>query len=297
MNEKKNEEVKIAYIVLSHKNMSQVNRLIKALKTDTTDFFVHIDKKAKTIRDELIVDKQVVLLSEDESVNVEWGHISQVYAILALIKKVYQQEKTYDYLWLISGQDFPIKTNKEIVSCLKEGGCYINISDKFWNKRNDLYYPKWIIKRGQIWRLLRRVYVEMTGGYSKTYRIFKRKPLCEKALFGSTWWALPYKCVSEIVEIVEQNPNILKYYSNSLCPDESFFQTVFSMTTYRGQEKGMLTYVDWSDGGNSPRILTEVDFEKMINSHYLLARKFDSDICDSIIDELEIHIGEKQAKG
>lgn len=40
-----NSNIKIAYIVLCHKNAGQINKMIKKLDSKNCDFFLHIDKK------------------------------------------------------------------------------------------------------------------------------------------------------------------------------------------------------------------------------------------------------------
>ena len=41
-----NSNIKIAYIVLCHKNAGQINKMIKKLDSKNCDFFLHIDKKS-----------------------------------------------------------------------------------------------------------------------------------------------------------------------------------------------------------------------------------------------------------
>ena len=171
--------IRIAYIVLCHKNATQVNRLINSLKNENTDFYIHIDKKVfKHLRKNLQEDEQITILLEDESVDVSWGHVSMVYAVLAAIRRIMNSPKVYDYVWLISGQDFPIKSTAEINKTLQNDECYIQMKkNQNWNKRNDLYWPTWLINRTKFAKILRRFYVEITGGYSRTFNICKREEL------------------------------------------------------------------------------------------------------------------------
>ena len=46
----------MAYAIQCHKNIDQVNRLIKVLKSDDIDLFIHVDKKSN-IKDKIIKDK------------------------------------------------------------------------------------------------------------------------------------------------------------------------------------------------------------------------------------------------
>ena len=46
-------------------------------------------------------------------------------------------------------------------------------------------------------------------------------------------------------------------------------------------------YIDWSQGGSNPKILTVQDFEGLTKSDKLIARKFDIKIDTRILDMLD----------
>jgi hypothetical protein len=56
-----------------------------------------------------------------------------------------------------------------------------------------------------------------------------------------------------------------------------------------------LRYVDWSEGGPSPRVLTSYDLERMVRSSALFARKFDPRVDAAVIDALDAHIDKIRA--
>ena len=97
-----------------------------------------------------------------------------------------------------------------------------------------------------------------------------------------------------MISFNDNRPELLSYFSHSLCPDECFFQTLFNMTTYKQQNRESLTYVDWTEGGNSPKILTMSDLTMLEKSSCLMARKFDENICDKVLSELEMLVKEKR---
>ena len=111
----------IAVLLECHKNADQVNRLIKALSDPEIDFFIHVDRKAVTLRNQLHCDSRVFLLPKEFSVDVRWGQFSQVKAILNLIKYA-NANKKFPYYWLMSGQDYPIKPIRYIKEVLGIGG-------------------------------------------------------------------------------------------------------------------------------------------------------------------------------
>ena len=57
-----------------------------------------------------------------------------------------------------------------------------------------------------------------------------------------------------------------------------------------------LHYVDWSEGGNSPKTLTIDDYEKLKASDKLMARKFDIGTDINILNHLPIKMGSKECQ-
>lgn len=290
--------MKIAILCQCHKNAEQVNRLIKSMQyNDVFDFYIHVDKKSN-ISNGILKNDHVFVLSNENCVNVLWGDISQVTATLKMIECA--KKKKYDYYWLLSGQDFPIKSPKYIVEFLEKdtNKNYINLFEgekhkKTDFKRNEIYYCKFLRKRGLLSKLIKRLYIEITGGWEKTYPLFKRKSienLQVNFFFGSSWWCLNGRTIEWMMKYIEKNPNYVKFYRNTLCPDESFFQTLFMNSPFKDSKMEYLTYVDWSSGKSNPRILTLEDKDNIFASDFLIARKFDAEIDEDIIEELEMKI-------
>src|ERR1700744_2296536 len=69
------EPVRLAYLLLIHKNPNQANRLIgQLLKDSQADIFIHIDKKSHPkMAPVLLKDPRVVVLGDP--VEVTWGDI------------------------------------------------------------------------------------------------------------------------------------------------------------------------------------------------------------------------------
>ena len=133
------------------------------------------------------------------------------------------------------------------------------------------------MKRKMYQRVLRRVWYLLTGGKRRTLGIFCKKRPVESLYYGSNWWCLPTKCVEQMLSKLDNIEGYMEYYATSLCADESFFQTLFMITDYAGKQVGNLTYIDWSEGGSSPKTFTKEDYPTLSNlpPRYLLARKVD----------------------
>ncbi len=272
-------EKRIAYMILAHKLPQQVNHLIERLDCDGVDFYLHVDKKSDIIKE---INLKENLHIVQQRVDVKWGHISEIEATLELMKCVKNSSYTYDYVWLISGQDYPIKSNAYIKNFFLEnyGSNFIEVIPKYderylrYLKRNQTWYPIWGASPKFIVRVLRKIYNYMTGGMKHT--IIKRKNILGvEWFFGSQWFAITYEAMLYILEEAYAKP-YLKYYKNCICSDESFFQTILGNSEYADTIKDYITYVDWSEGKKNPKILTEEDYERLKSSDKLIARKFEN---------------------
>ena len=73
-------------------------------------------------------------------------------------------------------------------------------------------------------------------------------------------------------------------------PDESIIQTLYMNSSYKDCHSDKLTYVDWTNELNHPNTFTINDFSKLINSNFFMARKFDENIDNDIIEKLYVNL-------
>lgn len=285
--------MRIAYLVLCHKNSNQVSTLINQLDQDGVDFYVHIDKKTTSFT--LPERYNLFVLPPEKRIDVRWATNSMVYATLNLAHAALSSNVKYDYLCLLSGQDFPIKSNCEIRDYLQanNGANFIEILPtdhplyRRYCKRNELYYPEWIYGRSNVCKALKRLFIYLTGGFNRTYSLFRRKvPKDISFSYGSQWWCLTRECLHWIVDYLDNNPEVLRFFDHALTPDECIFQTVFMMSPFSKTAEDKLTFLEWDTNRNNPRILTKVDYQLLINSDKMFARKFDCDKDREIVDLL-----------
>ena len=271
--------IRIAYLVLAHKNPQAINKMISALNDESVEFYIHIDKKSNIIDD---ITKAENIFISDNRVDVKWGSIKQVEAMLALMNMVKNSGREYDYVWFISGQDYPIKSNEYIQNFFTQnfGYNFIEIIPKDderykrYLKRNQTWYPTWGASPKFIMRVLRKLYNYMTGGMK--HSIIKRKNILGVDwCFGSNWFAITHEAMNYVLNEVDNKP-YLKYFKNCISPDESVFQTIIGNSEYANTVKDYLAYVDWSEGKKNPKILMSEDYEKLKASEKLIARKFES---------------------
>ena len=145
--------MKIAYLILAHNNLEHLKRLVKALNDDGIDFFIHLDKKVST---SISFDKESKINLVKNRIDIKWGGYSMVEATFMLLKTAYETGK-YDYYVLLSGVDYPIKSNQYIKS--------------FFMKNNGKSFINVVKMPGNGKGFDRLEYYHLEGGYRQTNKI------------------------------------------------------------------------------------------------------------------------------
>ncbi|KAK1339701.1 hypothetical protein QTO34_018256 [Cnephaeus nilssonii] len=112
----------LAYIMVIHHNFDTFERLFRAIYMPQNVYCVHVDEKATAafkgaVEQLLSCFPNAFLASKMEP--VVYGGISRLQADLNCIRDLVASEVPWKYAVNTCGQDFPLKTNKEIVQYLK----------------------------------------------------------------------------------------------------------------------------------------------------------------------------------
>lgn len=288
--------MKIAYIILCHKSPNQINGLISSLNRNDSDFYIHIDKKSD-IKKQINKADNIKVLDDSKRVDIKWGQSSMVEATFNAIETIIGSKNKYDYVWLISGQDFPIKSRGYIIEYLErnKGANFIEViknpnTHKRYLKRTSLYYPKWIVNNKTWIKVLKRIYIEITGGYNRNF-IKRKNSTGMEFYFGSQWWAFTYDFIKYVFDFYKENPEKIRYFENTIIPDESLFQTIIMNSQYKDTVMDYLTYVNWESNKRNPKTLSINDIDELRSSKYLLARKFDEEVDKDILNYVQSNLG------
>ena len=101
--------------------------------------------------------------------------------------------------------------------------------------------------------------------------------------FGSSWWTLTHSSVEWMLDYLERHEEVLDFFDNSICPDESLFQSLFMKTPYTNTRENIKVYLDWTGENRHPKTLTINDYDTLMNSDFLIARKFDEKFSKEIL--------------
>jgi hypothetical protein len=305
--------MRIAYLILAHKNPSQLAELVTALDSPgKTRFYIHVDQRSADFLDspslKPIMDRENVFFLRDR-VRVYWGGFSIVEATLRLLRKAVD-EGGFEYAVLLSGQDFPIKSNRHIELFFQshDGKEFISYTPLPSQERD--WGPDIMERYEFYWRVDGvRCLLEATGSkrlqrwgwsaYSRlTTLVYRHAPGLKKRFLsgiapygGPGWFAISFRCATYSLNYLQDHPEYSNYYAHTLIPDESFFQTLILNSPFRDfVVNDALRFIDWDPGASSPRILTGEDFDRIVLSDRLYARKFDSTQSPDIIPKIRSHI-------
>ena len=107
-------KIKIAYLILCHKDPEFVQRTAKKLTNGTENHvFIHVDKKVSAEPFDICAfDKSCIHLLETRF-PIYWGGYGAISATIALFQAAASIQK-FDRYVLLQGTDYPIRSNQEI---------------------------------------------------------------------------------------------------------------------------------------------------------------------------------------
>lgn len=296
-------EMKIAYLVFAYKNPQLIKREIEALSSENSAFFVHIDKKSNLSDFSSVRGQNVFYV--DERIPVYWGEFSGVRAIMLLMRKALERAEKYDYLILLSGSEYPLRSRQYIEKFLTqyEGDEFIKLI-KVPGPGKPL--SRFTTRRYESTKPIRRFVSRVLAKFGLAQRD-PRKFLGNLELYsGRTWWTLTRGACEFILRFAEENPHVEEFFADSFAPEESFFHTIIGNSEFCSHVRGNLLYEDWSEGGSHPKMIAGehiAHFKSHMQifdlsegpSELLFARKFSDETLERI-DQVDTMIEWKEQR-
>jgi hypothetical protein len=275
--------VNLAYLISAYKNLEQVARLVRRLDSGGTIFLVHVDLKTDEARYLALVNELADLSSVHflERHKCHWGGFGHVRATLKGMDWLMARGVIFDYLVLLTGQDYPIKSN-----------AFINRFFEAHRGRSFMLFDSlpsaWWSPRGGLGRIEHR-HVRL---YGRHLRSPLKRPFPEglQPYGGGAYWCLSREAVEFVTGFVTERPDVVEFFKHVDIPDEIFFQTAL-MNSELAETivNDNLRYIDWTRG-RRPAILETRDFEALCASPKLFARKFDVHQDENVLDLIDQHL-------
>lgn len=100
----------------------------------------------------------------------------------------------------------------------------------------------------------------------------KRKSYFKEYYGGANWGNFSGSAVKFILSYIKENPDVLESFKYTRAADEIWKQTILNLS----EEKiiyDSLRFIDWVSGPTYPKVLDENDFDDLVHSSALFARK------------------------
>jgi Core-2/I-Branching enzyme len=285
---------KHAYLIMAHNNFGILEKLIRLLDYEKNDIYLHVDSRASSFDKDYFstISKKSNMFMIDR-LEINWGGLSQVNCELKLLEN--SVVNNYQYYHLLSGVDLPLKSQDYIHDFFNknEGKEFVGFV-KDWDKSRVKYYYLFneVGRSMDFGSKLKRkltdsfVLIQRRLGVDRT----KHKNFAK----GANWFSITHDLTNFIVQ---RKDEILELYNHSILCDEVFLQTEiinskFKENLYKNifddEYSNNLRHIDWERG--TPYIFQKNDFNELINSDKLFARKFDETLDMEIVDLLYNHL-------
>lgn len=282
---------KHAYLIVAHSNFKILKLLLKLLDDDRNDIFIHIDKKVGSVDFEAYknICKASSVYYTPDRIDVAWGRCSIVDAEMLLFSTAHAQGP-YAYYHLISGVDLPLKTQGQIHDYFRgRSESFIDYSDQpsQYYARLSLYH--YFPIKGKAIRAIEKalVFIQRKIGYNRFKKWEKKGYTFE---MGANWVSLTDEAVQVLLS---EKETIKKMTRGATCCDETYKQIVLKkagVPIYRDRDgkTNCLRYIIWSRTAGTPHpyVFKMSDYELLMNSNQLFARKFDQNTDFEIVEAI-----------
>jgi hypothetical protein len=273
----------IAYLILVHRFPEQFKRLFKAIYDPSNLYVVHVDKNSgreieADIRDFLKTFPNTDMIAGKKAL---WGGYSLVDAELRGMERLLEMGSTWTHFINLSGQDFPLKTQAQIMAHLSANPDreFIKVMDQKRQRPDTMSrVGKWVFELKD--RIVRT-------GLSRPF-LYRAKP------YIGNQWMIVSRAFCDFVCHDRRTDRFKRFYRNTFIADEGFFQTVIMNTSTHGAIiNNDMRMIDWIPDGDiklRPRTYVTDDAKALIASPDFFARKFDQTIDGVILGILEKHL-------
>lgn len=282
---------KQAILIMCHNDFYILEKSLELLDNENFDFYIHVDSKANTFdfsKISKIIKKGKIIFTK--RINVTWGTYSQIETELLLIKEALKHED-YLYLHLISGSDLPIKKSNDILEYFETNYPLEFIGYNDFNGINEH-----MANRIRYFHFIQENFKydsEAKDNYIKNINLQKKVGVnrIENENFqlrvGANWFSI----TSELAKfVISQEPLIKSMFSYGYCADELFLQSIVYNSPffknvckqYENDNENCKRLIDWKRG--NPYIFKKNDYEEIMNSTAMFARKFSTSEDVEIID-------------
>lgn len=273
-----------AFLILAHKQPQLLARILRVLEKENHYFFVHIDRKYPDLDDFIsaCVDiSNTCFLTNN--VKVFHAGISIVDAEILMLRETEKCDVAFDYYHLISGQDYPLRSNEifddffehtdHSFMCIDSADLQRQLAGYYDTCANGFHFNNTLTLWSRIYEKLR---------LSRLSPLWYRRPKIDHYLGGWQWFSWNKKTKDFVMQYIKDHPEYLRRFNHTASPDEHVFTTLLNLhkDELDIETANPLRYISWHphravDTDYRPYDLTEEDLPWVVGSKAFFCRKVD----------------------
>lgn len=301
---------RVVYLIISHTLPDQLLRLCSVLRCGSPGarIVVHHDERRSQVDLAGLATLGVERIAPASP--VEWGDFTHLALHVRCLRWLLERHD-FDWVVLLSGQDYPIRPVSQIERSLAQASTPFDALIEAtpcprprWRGRWDefalRYHYRWhplpasaprLVAWARPYVRVRRMPVRPLVGWPALRSPFENGFVCHT---GADWFTLSRTAVEVIDRSLRDRPELLRYYRRTLFPTESCFQTILANDASLRLSPHHRRYLVF-DPRNTihPQVLGCSDLDAMLASGADFARKFDAAADPLVLDELDrrVHTG------
>lgn len=314
----------IAFLIHTHKSLEQISRLCGTIDRGLAKKHVSISHNGSAEDRARIaafrgVDRVIPAIGGR-------GQFGLIDAFLGELRRLERDASPYEWIVVLSGQDYPIRPLAEMAAELEQSPFdgYLHHFDT--TKPRNLppetidwpdheadkryYFQHTLLKRDSPAVLRAAVTIprrllnrsrnfRLDTGFGLTFgRRAPNPPFAPDFRLhgGNAWMTIRRTAARSILRFVDDRPDITNYFRRVLTPDEAFLQTIMANDPTLRLSTRELRYFDCTAAFlGQMKTLGPADLPRAFASNCYFARKFDIDRDPAILDLIDAHLAKASA--
>jgi hypothetical protein len=315
--------MKLAFVVQTYSEVGQATKLIAALKRHDQESVIVVSHDGS--------GSEVEQLKATPGVNHVIpspggrGRFTVIDGLLSSMRWLLNRPAGFDWLVLLSGQDYPIRPLSELKGRLADPAVdgyfyHFDALDDAQANSGPMAWPRSEVENRYLFRyglvkpftsrierallkIPRRLIamsdnyrLETNYGLGLGYRPSSSPLGRDLSLIGGNYWmTINRRCVETVVDFVDERPDVTAYFRDVVVPEEAFLQTVLVNDKRLAISPVELRYFDFANSSHGrPMTWSSRDIPALRESGCYFARKFDEAAEPGvleIIDEQLLRVG------
>ena len=288
----------IAYVITMHRKPMQVEQLLRSIYSPQNLYCIHVDRKASgDIKQSIINIAQCLpnVFIARKLEDVQYATFSRLKADINCLQDLIIKNHSWKYAINLVGQDFPTKTNHEIITYLKKLNGTNDIPGEL--PTNQKIIDRYRYKHKHLLR-------EGTIQYVHENETKSSPPNNIQIYFGTAFFFASRAFIKHILTD-KLAKDLLEWYNDTYSPDESYWITLNSLPGVPGGRvtpiwHSSVRLIRWEtnpDQVNEPTCQGQYvrticvfglgDLPWIVKQHHLFANKFDYSVDLNTLDCLE----------